>query len=114
MHELLMKAGVLVGLQGVLGDPTLTELSAELMAVVIYNMSKHAVALRVIVDTALDYPLQGILERIGKSQDTSTQTKCLQAMEALVEVDAGTALASSQAICSQSLVIYARCSDSWF
>lgn len=91
-HEYLMKAGILVGLEGCLGDPTLTERSVELMAEILFNMSKHAIALRIIVDTALDFPLQGILERVGKSLNIGTQMKCLQAMEALVRVDAGTSL----------------------
>ena len=38
MHELLMKSGMLIGLQGVLDDPTLTELSVDLMAVIICTL----------------------------------------------------------------------------
>ena len=71
-----------------------------LSQVIMYNMSKHAVALRVIVDTALEYPpLQGILERISSSKNTATQIKCLQAMEGLIQVDAGTALGMVAQVC---------------
>ena len=87
MHELLMQAGILAGLEAMLSDPALTDESLYLLSLIVANMAKQRPSLEHMVRTALEYPVQGLLKRLSLSSDSKTQMNCLEAMESMVASD---------------------------
>ena len=75
MHELLMQAGILAGLEAMLSDPALTDESLYLLSLIVANMAKQRPSLEHMVRTALEYPVQGLLKRLSLSNDSKTEMR---------------------------------------
>jgi hypothetical protein len=104
VRKALIDAGMLDGLEGLLSYPHLANESVELLSKLMFTAVQTDETLGVVIALATEYPLRGILTRVGSSTDPDTQYRCLMTLENLVGADTS-AVANACEPAVRSLVV---------